>query len=654
MIIWLRRCTLKFFQVEKVIVQLETSSSELVCNVEHPTKYPLKHFGAHRGAERVEEAQMVTTRSMDEQQTTRELITQMQEQMQAQARAMQEQLQEMQRKHEEEIVMLRNEQARRVQSEQHSALLAQRDHTSNSGTRRDQKQSHHTNPNGNPKGNANLNGNTNGNTNPNGNPNDNRKRREPTPLQTIRPVGLLPFTAAIMQAPMPEKALPIFDKYDGSTDPDDHMRAFVNAMAFYSNSGLVLCRAFSLSLKGEALSWYNTLPPNTVDCFAIVQTLFGRQYASSSVQDSRRIGKYQARKRGNFEGLYEKVNDSFVSNNLPSCLRPGYFTEKLYARPPKTMEKLQKRVAEFIRRQQEVDVGGSGKDGKRPFDNNDKSRDLSPTFKFNHYISLSAPRAKVLEETLNAKLLKLQEKATAKNADEKKEPNQEVPLEEDLYTEVPNGHTEGRNRDEIMIAVVVETVCRNDRFVGVLIKQYYHVSLTLMYSALRPQLFNNSASKVFGHSTSQLSNCSVSLPFGQSFSSTRKFSRNSWTIDDHSRLLGSSPGTPGPRKTILVYWEVLQELLGHGRPFSFTGKFSRNSWATDELLGHERSFSSTESFPGTPEPPTELLGHRRSFSSTRKFSRNSWATDDPSCLLGDSLGTPGPRTTIHAYWEIHK
>ncbi|KOM41741.1 hypothetical protein LR48_Vigan04g193900 [Vigna angularis] len=33
----------------------------------------------------------------------------------------------------------------------------------------------------------------------------------------------------------------------------------------------------------------------------------------------------------------------------------------------------------------------------------------------------------------------------------------------------------------------------------------------------------------------------------------------------HSRLLGSSSGTPGPRAVTHVYWEVLQELLGHGR-----------------------------------------------------------------------------------------
>ncbi|WVZ14603.1 hypothetical protein V8G54_012169 [Vigna mungo] len=95
-----------------------------------------------------------------------------------------------------------------------------------------------------------------------------------------------------------------------------------------------------------------------------------------------------------------------------------------------------------------------------------------------------------------------------------------------------------------------------------------------------------------------------------SFSSTGMFSRNSWATDGHSRLLGCSPGTPGPRT---------------------------------ELLGHGRSFSSTGCSPGTPGPHIiilvyldvlqELLGHGRPFTFTRRFSRNSWATDDQSCLL---------------------
>ncbi|BAT97115.1 hypothetical protein VIGAN_09047300 [Vigna angularis var. angularis] len=76
---------------------------------------------------------------------------------------------------------------------------------------------------------------------------------------SLRLTNLLPFTEAIMQAPMPEKLPPVLERYDGSADPDNHLRNFIDAMAFYTDNDPVICRAFSLSLKDEALEWYHTL-----------------------------------------------------------------------------------------------------------------------------------------------------------------------------------------------------------------------------------------------------------------------------------------------------------------------------------------------------------------------------------------------------------
>ncbi|WVY99244.1 hypothetical protein V8G54_031395 [Vigna mungo] len=213
----------------------------------------------------------------------------------------------------------------------------------------------------------------------------------------------------------------------------------------------------------------------------------------------------------------------------------------------------------------------------------------------------------------------------------------------------------------------------------------------------------------------------------QPITSTRRFSRNSWATVN------------------FVYWEVLQELPGHGQPITSTGKFSRNSWVTDKsrLLGsslihkgpttrrmakkiqqdyspkgqssspstlsHILAFfqqwrlsklrtTPSPSLPqqpltefhqaplpiagftslpssgvkhnhgeayhslGTPGPRTvnhvywevlqELLGHGRSISSTGMLSRNSWVTEDHSRLLGGSSGTPGPQMVNFVYWEV--
>ncbi|XP_047160191.1 uncharacterized protein LOC124830497 [Vigna umbellata] len=216
--------------------------------------------------------------------------------------------------------------------------------------------------------------------------------------------------ATIMQTPMPEKNPPVLLKYDGSTDPDNHLRIFTNAMEFYTDSDPVICRAFSLSLKDEVLEWYNTLPPNTVDCFTTVETLFRRQYASNQKQEITPAELVNTKQKKDetlkaFMKRYKEtaqqvkdVNHTFIINNLPSCLRPGYFAKRLYARPPKTMDELQERIAKFIRievmrnsrkKQQEVSTGGSKKEGRQSFNNNDKNggtfhKDFIRTPRYNH------------------------------------------------------------------------------------------------------------------------------------------------------------------------------------------------------------------------------------------------------------------------------
>ncbi|XP_017408192.1 uncharacterized protein LOC108321059 [Vigna angularis] len=349
---------------------------------------------------------MVTTRNMEEQ-STRDLIRELHAQIEAQAQIIQAQAhtqQEMRRKHEGEM----------------RALRAERGPPERSASNRE-----------------NANEASHNRVSPNG-----RTKREPTPLQVARPTSLLPFTITIMQTPMPERTPPVLDKYDGSADPDNHLRTFSNSMAFYTDSDPIMCRAFSLSLKEEALEWYHTLPPNSVDCFATVEDLFKRQYASNRKQEVTPVDLINTKQeKGETLKAFMKrytettrrvreVDQSFIINNLPSCMRPGYFAEKLYARPPKTMEELQDRAAEFIRmeemrlsqkkRQQEGDTGGSGKDGKRPFGNNDKNREFPRPFKFHHYTTLNAPRAKVLEEAFRAELITPLRKSSPRNADERR------------------------------------------------------------------------------------------------------------------------------------------------------------------------------------------------------------------------------------------
>lgn len=87
-----------------------------------------------------------------------------------------------------------------------------------------------------------------------------------------------------MKAVIPEnKMLPSMEMYGGSTDPIKHLRSFVDVMAMYSSDELVWCRVFSLSLKEEALDWFHSLQPRTINNFAMLRQLFSQQYTSNRV-----------------------------------------------------------------------------------------------------------------------------------------------------------------------------------------------------------------------------------------------------------------------------------------------------------------------------------------------------------------------------------
>nr|KYP47604.1 hypothetical protein KK1_030708 [Cajanus cajan]KYP47611.1 hypothetical protein KK1_030717 [Cajanus cajan] len=75
-------------------------------------------------------------------------------------------------------------------------------------------------------------------------------------------------------------SLPL-DKYNGTTDPDEHVDVFLTQVTLSTTDDAALCRIFPTSLKGRALSWFTRLPANSIDSFNMLASQFTIQFDTS-------------------------------------------------------------------------------------------------------------------------------------------------------------------------------------------------------------------------------------------------------------------------------------------------------------------------------------------------------------------------------------
>ena len=115
------------------------------------------------------------------------------------------------------------------------------------------------------------------------------KGRTPDTIDTLVQQTESPFTAEVLRHPLPAKfRMPQVEAFDGVKDPVDHLNTYKNQMELHGYEDPVRCRAFTTTLKGLALAWFNKLPPSSIPSFrdlsiAFVSHFIGaRTYRKSS------------------------------------------------------------------------------------------------------------------------------------------------------------------------------------------------------------------------------------------------------------------------------------------------------------------------------------------------------------------------------------
>ena len=101
------------------------------------------------------------------------------------------------------------------------------------------------------------------------------KGRAPDSMDTLMQQTESPFTAEVLHFPLPAKfRMPQIEAFDGTKDPVDHLNTYKNQMELHGYQDLVRCRAFAITLKGLALTWFNRLPPSSISSFRELSIAF--------------------------------------------------------------------------------------------------------------------------------------------------------------------------------------------------------------------------------------------------------------------------------------------------------------------------------------------------------------------------------------------
>ncbi|GKV43341.1 hypothetical protein SLEP1_g50644 [Rubroshorea leprosula] len=92
----------------------------------------------------------------------------------------------------------------------------------------------------------------------------------PHPLNTN--ITLEPYPAGFK--------IPQLETYDRTKDPDDHLHAFYSCMQAQNASNALMCKIFPSTLRGNARTWYYSLPPRSISSYTEMASAFATKFSS--------------------------------------------------------------------------------------------------------------------------------------------------------------------------------------------------------------------------------------------------------------------------------------------------------------------------------------------------------------------------------------
>ncbi|XP_059310915.1 uncharacterized protein LOC132062348 [Lycium ferocissimum] len=148
--------------------------------------------------------------------------------------------------------------------------------------------------------------------------------------------------------------MPDISKYDGTTDPQEHMTSYICAMKVNDveedEIESVLLKKFGETLSKGALTWYDHLPEHSITSFEMLADAFIKAYAGGKKVQARKADIFRITQRDN-ELLREFVNrfqrERMELSPIPEEWAAQAFTKGLNLRSSTASFKLKENLLEY-------------------------------------------------------------------------------------------------------------------------------------------------------------------------------------------------------------------------------------------------------------------------------------------------------------------
>ncbi|GKC57517.1 reverse transcriptase domain-containing protein [Tanacetum coccineum] len=171
-----------------------------------------------------------------------------------------------------------------------------------------------------------------------------------------------PFTPRIRYFDFPKTRMPSHIKtYDGSEDPEDHLKIFQAAAKTERWAMPTWCHIFNSTLTGNARVWFDDLPDESIDSYDDLKKSFLENYLQQKkyIKDPIELHNIKQRDGESTKDFVKRYKlESRDVKGAPECMRISGFVhgiinpeliKRLYDKIPKTVDEMMRVTTSFLR-----------------------------------------------------------------------------------------------------------------------------------------------------------------------------------------------------------------------------------------------------------------------------------------------------------------